>query len=130
MLFKLFLAFTLIPLAELYLLIKIGSIIGAGTTIAVVLLTGFVGAYLARMQGMHTMNKVRMNMAQGIAPAGELVDALLILVAGVLLLTPGFLTDAAGLLLLIPPVRACIKTWLRQKFEDSVRNGNVRIIHH
>jgi UPF0716 protein FxsA len=130
MLLKLFLAFTLIPLAELYLLIKIGSMIGAGTTIVIVLLTGFIGAYLARMQGAHTMNKVRMNMARGVAPAGELVDALLIFAAGVVLLTPGFLTDTAGILLLIPPVRATIKTWLRRKFEDAVRSGNVRIIHH
>lgn len=130
MLLKLFLAFTLIPLAELYLLIKIGSMIGAATTIAIVLLTGFIGAYLARMQGAQTMNRVRMNMAQGIAPTGELVDALLIFVAGVVLLTPGFLTDISGILLLIPPVRAGIKSWLRRKFEDSIRNGNVRIIHH
>lgn len=130
MLFKLFLAFTLIPLAELYLLIKVGSQIGASTTIAIVLLTGFVGAYLARMQGAQTMNKVRMNMAQGIAPAGELVDAMLIFVAGVVLLTPGFLTDAAGILLLIPPVRDGLKTWLRRRFEDAIRNGNVRIINH
>lgn len=130
MLFKLFLAFTLIPLAELYLLIKVGTHIGASTTIAIVLLTGFIGAYLARMQGVQTMNRVRMNMAQGIAPAGELVDAMLIFVAGVVLLTPGFITDAAGILLLIPPVRDALKTWLRRKFEDAIRNGNVRIINH
>jgi len=130
MLFKLFLAFTLIPLSELYLLIKVGSQIGAATTIAIVLLTGFVGAYLARLQGLQTMNKVRMNMAQGIPPAGELVDALLIFVAGAVLLTPGFITDAAGILLLVPPVRAQIKVWLRRKFEDAIRHGNVRIINH
>lgn len=130
MLLKLFLAFTLIPLTELYLLIKIGSMIGAATTIVIVLLTGFAGAYLARMQGAQTMNRVRINMARGVAPTGELVDALLIFVAGVVLLTPGFLTDAAGILLLIPPARSGIKTWLRRKFENAVRSGNVTIIHH
>jgi UPF0716 protein FxsA len=130
MLLKLFLLFTLVPLMEIYLLIKIGGQIGASSTILIVIFTGFLGAYLARMQGASTMNKVRLNMARGVAPTGELVDALLIFVAGVVLITPGFLTDLAGFTLLVPPARKVIKDWLRKKFDAAVQSGNVRIINH
>ncbi len=99
MLLKLFLAFTLIPFAEIYLLIKVGAVIGAFNTVALVILTGFIGAYLARMQGMQTMFRVRSSLQQGNMPAEDLIDALLIFVAGIVLLTPGFLTDAGGLIL-------------------------------
>jgi len=130
MLFRLFLAFSLIPLVEIYLLVKVGSYLGAETTIAIVLLTGFAGAYLARRQGLSTMRRVQSNMAQGIAPAGEMVDALLILVAGVLLLTPGFVSDAVGILLLIPQFRAVLKNQLRKKFERMASQGQIHVIHH
>lgn len=130
MLFRLFLAFSLIPLIEIYLLVKAGSFIGAETTIIIVLLSGFAGAWLARQQGMSVMNKVRADMAHGVPPTGQLVDGMLILVAGAVLLTPGFVTDACGIALLIPPVRARIKEFLRRKMEESVRNGNVTIINH
>ncbi|MBD3305327.1 membrane protein FxsA [candidate division KSB3 bacterium] len=122
MFFKIFLAFTLIPAAEIYLLIKIGGVIGALNTLLVIVITGFVGAYLAKLQGMYTLLKIQTNLQQGILPAEELIDALIILVAGVVLLTPGFLTDATGLLLLIPQIRFYFKRWLRKKF-DQWMNG-------
>ena len=100
MLFKLFLAFTLIPVIELYILIKIGTVIGPFATIVLVILTGAAGAYLARLQGMQTMFRVQARLRQGEMPAEEMLDALIIFVAGILLLTPGLLTDLAGLLLL------------------------------
>ena len=125
MLLKLFLAFTIIPVVELYLLIKIGSIIGAIPTILIVIGTGFLGAYLARVQGLKTMWKVRDNLSQGIMPAEELLDALLIVVAGVVLLTPGFLTDFLGFSLLIPASRNLIKRWLRKQLERLYFQGNI-----
>jgi UPF0716 protein FxsA len=127
MLLKLFLAFTLIPLVELYLLIKIGTVVGALNTLALVVLTGFAGAYLARMQGMQTMLRVRSQIQQGIMPAEDLIDAVIIFVAGILLLTPGLLTDIAGLLLLYPTSRFYFKRWLRKKFDQWIQDPRVTI---
>ena len=129
MLLKLFFAFTLIPVAELYLLIKIGTIIGSLNTILLVILTGFTGAWLARMEGMNTMLKVRKNLEQGIMPAEELIDALIIFCAGVVLITPGILTDFAGLLLLWPVTRKIFKQYLRKKFDTMSQQGNINITH-
>ena len=129
MFFKLFLAFTLIPALELALLIKIGGIIGGLNTVLIILITGVVGAYLARLQGMYTFLKIQSNLQQGIMPAEELIDALIILVAGIVLLTPGFLTDITGLLLLIPQVRFLFKRWLRKKFDQWTNTQNIHFTH-
>lgn len=117
MLLKLFLAFTIIPFIEIYLLIKIGSYLGAFNTVIIVILTAFFGALLARYQGFQTMLRVRESLERGEMPAEELMDALLILLAGIVLLTPGFLTDLAGLIILIPSTRLMFKRWLRKKFD-------------
>jgi UPF0716 protein FxsA len=122
MLLKLFLAFTLIPIIELYLLIEIGTIIGALNTVILVIATGFAGAWLARLQGMQTMIRVRSSLQQGIMPTEELMDALLIFMAGIVLLTPG-----AGLLLLIPETRNHFKRFLRYKFDRWIQNQNIHI---
>tara|TARA_B100000953_G_scaffold268791_1_gene238187 strand:+ start:96 stop:494 length:399 start_codon:yes stop_codon:yes gene_type:complete len=117
MLLKLFLAFTIIPIIEIYLLIEIGSMFGALTAVALVILTGFLGAFLARMQGLQTLYRIQESLREGRMPSGELLDALLIGIAGLVLLTPGFLTDSAGFLLLIPATRNFIKYWLRRQIE-------------
>ena len=127
MFLKLFLAFTLIPGVELYLLIKVGSVIGALNTILLVILTGASGAYLARLQGLQTMFRVRARLQQGEMPAEDLLDALIILAAGIVLLTPGFLTDIAGLLLLLPMSRRKFKKWLRRNLDQWLQNSRVRI---
>ena len=129
MLMKLFLAFTLIPVMELYLLIKIGTVIGSINTIWLVIITGFAGAWLARIEGMNTMLKVRRNLDKGIMPAEELIDALIIFFAGVVLITPGILTDFAGLLLLWPVTRKKFKQLLRKKFDRMNQQGNINITH-
>ncbi len=129
MLLKLFLAFTLIPAFEIYLLLQIGQVIGAFNTFFLVILSGFLGAYLARMQGLYTMQRVRDNLDQGIMPAEELVDALLILVAGIVLLTPGFFTDILGLSILFPPSRFYFKRWLRRKFDRWISEQKVQYFH-
>ena len=117
MLLKLFLAFTIIPIIEIYLLIEIGSMFGALTAVVLVILTGFLGAFLARMQGLQTLYRIQESLREGRMPSGELLDALLIVIAGLVLLTPGFLTDSAGFLLLIPATRNSIKYWLRRQIE-------------
>ena len=117
MLLKLFLAFTIIPIIEIYLLIEIGSMFGALTAVTLVILTGFLGAFLARMQGLQTLYRIQNSLREGRMPSGELLDALLIVIAGLVLLTPGFLTDSAGFLLLIPATRNSIKYWLRRQIE-------------
>jgi UPF0716 protein FxsA len=127
MLLKLFLAFTLVPVVEIYLLIKVGGHIGALNTVALVIATGFAGAYLARLQGMQTMFRVRSSLQQGIMPAEELLDALLIFAAGIVLLTPGFITDLFGLLLLIPDTRLLFKRYMRKKLDAWMQEQDVRI---
>jgi len=117
MLLKLFLAFTIIPIIEIYLLIEIGSIFGALTAVILVILTGFLGAFLARMQGLQTFFRIQESLREGRMPSGDLLDALLIVIAGLVLLTPGFLTDSVGFLLLIPATRNSIKYWLRRQIE-------------
>ena len=126
MLLKLFLAFTLVPVIELYLLIKVGAVIGSFNTVLIVIITGFIGASLARMQGLQTMTRVQKSLQQGIMPAEDLIDALIILVAGIVLLTPGFITDGTGLFLLFPATRYHFKRWLRRKLDQWVKNQNVQ----
>ncbi len=128
MFYKLFLGFTLIPLAELYLLITIGSYIGVLPTIAIVLSTGIAGAWLARLEGLRTFANVQNSLAQGQMPAEAMMDAVLILIAGILLLTPGFLTDITGILLLIPWSRTLLKRWMRRQFDKMISKGQVTII--
>ena len=117
MLLKLLIAFTIIPIIEIFLLIEIGSMFGALTAVTLVILTGFFGAFLARMQGLKTLYRIQESLREGRMPSGELLDALLIVIAGLVLLTPGFLTDSAGFLLLIPATRNFIKYWLRRQIE-------------
>jgi UPF0716 protein FxsA len=126
MFLKLFLAFTLVPFIEIYLLIKIGGQIGAFKTILVVILTGLLGASLARLEGIKTMTKVRDSLNRGDLPAEEMLDAMLIFVAGVVLLTPGFITDLTGLALLVPKARYWFKRWLRKKFDEWLDKTNGR----
>lgn len=102
---KLLLLFTLIPFVEIALLLNIGDIIGGWTTFFIVILTAFVGAKLVRQQGLQTLQSAQRKMATGQLPGEEISTAVALLVAGVLLITPGFMTDALGLALLTPGVR-------------------------
>lgn len=119
--------FTIIPLVELFLLIRIGGIIGAVWTVLLVVGTGALGAYLARQQGWHVWNDIQIELQLGRFPADRLLDGLLLLVAGAVLITPGVLTDVLGLLLLIPVTRAPIKGWVAQRLRRMLQNGNVTV---
>lgn len=113
MLFRLFLLFTIIPLVELWLLFKLSEAIGFFTAIGLVIGTGIVGAALAKWQGLLALHRMQEQMRQGMLPAKAIGDGVMILVAGVLLITPGVLTDVVGLSLLIPPVRGGIRKLLQ-----------------
>ena len=102
---KLFLFFLLVPLIEIYFLIEIGSILGAWFTISMVVLTAMIGAALVRYQGFTTLARAQGEMLQKRLPAMEVMEGALILLAGAMLLIPGFFSDAIGFLLLIPPLR-------------------------
>ncbi len=104
--FRIFLIlFITIPLVEIAILINIGKIIGAGYTIALVIGTAFLGVSLLRIQGISTLAKVQANIKKGQLPATELIEGLILLISGVLLLTPGFFTDTLGFLMLVPMLR-------------------------
>jgi UPF0716 protein FxsA len=124
---KLFLLFTLVPLTELYILLEIGSYLGALNTILLIIFTGILGAYLARLEGIRTIHQISRNLATGVVPAEEMVDAVLIFVAGVVLVTPGVITDVMGFLLLIPYTRTIFKRWLRKKFNNMAAAGNFQV---
>ena len=131
MLLKLFLAFTLIPLVEIYLLIKLVQNFGAITSILLVIFTGILGAYLARMEGLRTLFRIQETMREGRMPGEELLDALLIAIAGLVLITPGFITDVVGFLLLFPFTRMLAKNWLKERMraKSTFRDDDDVIIH-
>ena len=119
--------FTIVPLAELYILIKIGSHIGGFNTILLVLMTTVLGALLARLQGLRTLRQIQLSLSQGQIPAEELIDGVLILFGGILLVIPGVLTDLFALVLLLPFTRTYFKRWLRRRFDRMMASGNVRL---
>jgi UPF0716 protein FxsA len=113
----LFVLFLTIPLIEIALFIQVGGLIGVGGTIALTLLTALAGTALVRRQGMTTLGRLQAQAEAGEDPSVEILGGALILLAGLLLLTPGFFTDGVGLLLLIPPVRLM----LIRRFASRIR---------
>ena len=120
LLLYLFLLFTVGPLIELALLVYLGTHVGPLETIGLVLFTGFVGAALARWQGVKALLRVQRRLGRGQVPADELFDGVLILVAGLLLITPGLITDLVGFSLLIPPIRSLVKQGLRHWAKHNI----------
>jgi UPF0716 protein FxsA len=108
----LFLVVLIIPFAEIYLLLQVGSIIGALPTILLVVFTAALGAWLLRLQGFATFRRFQENLAQGVIPAYEMIEGPIILLGGLLLLTPGFITDVLGLACLIPSLRKKIAQYV------------------
>lgn len=113
-------AFIAMPIAEIWLLLKVGSAIGGGTTILIVIFTATIGAYLVRQQGFATWRAVQNQMNSGRVPAMEMAEGLALLIAGAVLLTPGFLTDAFGFALLTPPIRRWLIHWLTSQQNVTV----------
>jgi UPF0716 protein FxsA len=107
--------FILIPLIEIFLFIKVGASIGAFNTILLILATAIIGVALLRHQGLSTLQKVQAQMQQGEFPAIGMIEGFMLFVAGALLLTPGFFTDAIGFILLIPPLRKVFALWILER---------------
>jgi len=118
---RLLILFIGVPLIEFMLFFKIGSRIGLTATIATIVLTGIIGAWLTKQQGLRTLRRYQESMSMGKLPHEEVVEGLMILVAGAVLLTPGFLTDAIGFALLIPPVRAALRSTVAQYLKGKVQ---------
>jgi len=127
MFLKLFLIFTLVPLIELSLLVKIGSYIGTLNTIMLVIVTAVVGAYLVRLEGAGVMSRMQKNMREGTFPAEEVIDGAMILIAGALLLTPGIITDALGFLALFPVSRTYIKKITMRQIRKKMNPDEIEI---
>ena len=125
MLLKLILIFTIVPFIELSLLIEIGARIGTFNTILVIVVTGIIGAYMARIAGINVLFKIQGNLREGIFPRDELFDGILVLIGGVLLLTPGLLTDALGFFLLLPFGQALVRRWLKEIMKRKIYKGEI-----
>jgi UPF0716 protein FxsA len=114
------LLFLVVPFAELAVLIQVGSRIGVADTILLLIGVSVAGAWLAKRAGISVLLRMRQQLEMGRVPGAELVDGFLVLLAGALLLTPGFLTDVVAILLLLPPVRATVRRVLRKRFERHI----------
>jgi UPF0716 protein FxsA len=125
MLFRLFALFTLVPAAELALLIYVGSLIGTAETIALVIGTAALGAYLVRREGIGVMARLQGELARGSFPADELLDGALVLLSGAFLITPGFMTDVAGFTMVAPATRQVYKSVLVRYVKERVRSVRV-----
>ena len=128
---NLFLLFTLVPACELILLLQVhhflasqyGFMTGLGLTVGAIFFTGVAGASLARSQGLRTISRLQQQLQQGVTPADDLIDGVMIFVGGALLLTPGFLTDVVGFSLLLPFTRPWIRGRLKKAFADRIVRG-------
>lgn len=119
MFFRLFWLFTIVPLIEIVILYKIGTKIGVWETIALVILAGIVGAWLARREGLRVIAAIRSDLAARRLPTDRLIDALLILIASIMLIFPGVLSDVFAILLLLPPTRAIVRRLLKKHFRQK-----------
>lgn len=116
-----------LPVVELALLFKVHEYVGLGPTILLVLLTGITGAALVRRQGIAILFRIQRELEAGKLPAPQMIDGIMILVAGALLITPGLITDTVGFALLVPFVRETIRGWLRKKLEQKVRSSYIQV---
>lgn len=129
MFFIIFLLFVLIPVIELSVLIRVGEVLGTWTTIGLVLFTAVLGVSLVRSQGLNTLMQVQQKLARGEAPGQEIVEGMMLAMAGILLVIPGFVTDAIGLLFLTPLTRRPIAALLFKRMQLRVVAGLQGTMH-
>ena len=115
------LLFIVIPMVEIAILIKLGAVIGFWPTLLLQIGSGIVGAFLAKMEGLWVWRKIALELQSGRIPANELINAFLIFAAGIIMITPGLLTDLIAYALLIPWTRNLFKRWLRKRFKKMAR---------
>jgi len=126
----LFVLFVIVPIIEIFVLMQVGAVLGAWPTIAIVIATAWLGAKHVRQQGLATMQSVQNKMAVGDMPSEDIVTGLLLLIAGVLLVTPGFVTDFFGLSLLVPSVRKSLIASVQQHLATSTTQSGSVFFHH
>ncbi len=124
---RLILIFIVVPLIEILLLIEIGNQIGALNTILVIVLTAILGASMMRHQGFTIMRNIQRDLSEGRMPTVELINGALVLVGGIVLLTPGFFTDAVGFILLIPATRGFIRKKIQRLIRRKIESGDIHI---
>lgn len=124
---RLLLLFLIVPVAEVWLLVTLGERMGFGATLALVVGSAVLGSWLARREGVAAWRRVQARLAEGALPGPEVVDGLVVLISATLLIAPGFLTDAAGLLGLFPPTRALARRALVRRFERGLASGTIRV---
>ncbi len=117
--------FTVVPALELFLLFKIGAQIGGFNTFMIVILTGVLGAALAKSQGLTILMKVQQEMQRGELPGNQIIQGFMVFGGGLLLLTPGFMTDILGFAMVLPGTRHLLMMWIKKLIERGVRNGDV-----
>ena len=122
---KLLILFVIVPVTELYILIEVGKRIGSLATIGIIIFTGILGAYLVKNQGFMILKKIQNDLNDGIMPGDSLIQGAIILAGGILLLTPGFVTDTVGFIFLIPVSRNVIKKYLLKWLKGKIEKGNV-----
>lgn len=122
---SLFLLFTLVPALELYLLFQVGGVIGGFNTIMLIIVTGIVGAALAKSQGLSILNRIQTEMQKGELPGDQIIQGLMVFAGGLLLLTPGFMTDIIGFSLVAPGTRHLLIVLVKKMLEKSIQSGNV-----
>jgi UPF0716 protein FxsA len=120
--------FIVVPAIELWGLISIGNVIGGWNTVALVVLTGVVGAWLAKQQGIQVIRTVQFQLSRGQMPTESLIDGALVLVGGILLLSPGFFSDVIGILLLIPYTRLIVRYLLKKWLWSMISSGKIQLL--
>jgi len=119
--------FVVVPLLELALLVQMGRWIGVLPTVGIVAVTGLLGAWLARTQGLRSLAELQAQTAKGQIPAQAMLDGAAILVGGIVLLTPGILSDLLGFALLLPPTRRRLQRWAMERMARGIRSGTVNV---
>lgn len=125
---KLFLLFTALPLLDLWVLLQLGRALGFWSAVALVLATGFAGAWLAKAEGFRVVREWQRAVAEGRMPAEGVLSGALVLAGGLLLVTPGVITDAIGLVLLLPPTRRLVAAALRRWLRRQVEAGRIHVM--
>ena len=129
MLGYLILLFVTVPLIEMGILIEVGKRIGTFPTVFVVVVTGIIGATLARYEGLGVIKRIHKKISSGMIPSDSLMDGLLILIAGALLITPGLLTDITGFLFLVPAFRLIIKRQVSKKIKEKIDRAHIKVYY-
>ncbi|WP_210364945.1 FxsA family protein [Bacillus sp. REN3] len=124
----LFLLIIIVPAAEIGILLVSGQLIGVWPTILLIIFTGVLGAYLAKQQGLETIRRAQEQLRRGMMPGDAILDGISVLVGGTLLLTPGFVTDTTGFLLLAPPTRKFFKALMLKLFRNWINKGTIKVI--